>query len=151
MWGERMSQQKEFKAVVDEYLEKMLGATDRGPDDYRQPFQIMDRIKSPDDIDAAIIETNAAFDHIRKRKDKVDLRRVWSLLGTVLMITGIITVKGLLPTIVFIFGTIVGMIFFSKAQRAVSPLTIEIKAYEGVLLELHKMKILHEQVDKSSA
>lgn len=145
-----MDRQKLFKSGVDEFLEKTLGGAGQSVDDYRRPFQMMGLIKSPGDIEAAIAETFAAFERVRKKKDQIDSRRLWSLFGLALMMTGIITVKSLLPTIGFFGGTIVAMIFFSKAQRAASPLAIEIKAYEGVLLKLHEMKIMHEQVGRES-
>jgi hypothetical protein len=61
------------------------------------------------------------------------------------MITGIVTSKGFLPTIGFLGGAIVTMIFLANAQKEASPLNDEIKAYEGVLLKLHEMKIMREQ------
>ncbi len=140
-----------FKSGVDEFLEKTLGGAKQAVDDYRRPFQIMGLIKSPDDIETAITETFTAFERVRKKKDSIDSQRLWSLFGFALTMISIITVKSLLPTIGFFCGTIVTMIFFSRAQRAASPLAIEIKAYEGVLLKLHEMKIIHEQVGRESA
>jgi hypothetical protein len=103
-----------------------------------------------DDIEAAITETFAAFERVRKKKDQVDSQRLWSFFGFALMMIGIITVKGLLPSIGFFCGIIIAMLFFSKAQKAASPLAIEIKAYEGVLLKLHEMKIMREQIGRGS-
>jgi hypothetical protein len=141
-----MDRKKLFKPVVDDFLERTLGSAEQDVDNYRRPFQMMGLIKSPDDIEAAIIETFAAFKRVRKKKDQFDSQRLWSLFGFALMMTGIVTAKSLMPTIGFFCGSIIAMIFFSKAQKLSSPLTIEINAYEGVLLKLHEMKIMHEQV-----
>jgi hypothetical protein len=106
---------------------------------------MMGLIRCPDDIEAAIAEIFIAFDSVRKKKEKIDRWRLWSLFGLVLMITGIITAKEILPATGFLCGAIVAMIFLSKSQKEASPLKIEMKAYEGVLLKLHEMKIIQEQ------
>jgi hypothetical protein len=140
-----MERQKEFKQTVAEYLEETLGGAESANDSYRLPYQMMGLIRCPDDIEAAIAEIFIAFDRVRKKKDKIDGWRLWGLFGLILMVTGIITAKGPLPIIGFLCGAIVVMIFLSKAQKEASPLKVEIKAYEGVLLKLHEMKIMREQ------
>jgi hypothetical protein len=140
-----MERRKEFKQVVEERLKEMLGDAESIDDGYRLPYQIMGLIRCPDDIEAAIAEIFVTFERVRKKKDRIDGRRLWSLFGLLLMMTGILTSKGLLPTIGFLCGAIVAIIFLAKAQKEASPLTFEIKAYEGVLLKLHEMKIMREQ------
>ena len=140
-----MERRKKFKQDAEESLEEILRNAESIDDGYRLPYQIMGLIRCPDDIEASIAEIFTAFDRVRKKKDRIDARRLWSLFGLFLMMTGILTSKGLLPTIGFLCGAIVAMIFLAKAQKEASPLKVEIKAYEGVLLKLHEMKIMREQ------
>jgi hypothetical protein len=52
------------------------------------------------------------------------------------------TESAIRETFAFLFIAMIAMIVFARAHKAALPLNIEIEACKGVLLELHKMKIL---------
>lgn len=145
-----MDRQNHSEQEAARFLKETFSYAKQKTEDLRTPYQMMERIKSPDDIDPTITATFDAFERVRKKKFQFDNRLVWSIFGLVLLMFGFVTVKTLLSSVVFICGSSVAMFIFSKAHTARSPLAIEIEAYKAVLMELHKMKIMHEQVGRGS-
>lgn len=140
-----MNMREQTKQEAAEFIKQAIGDVKQNIS-LRKPYQMMDRIKNPEDIEATIAETFTAFDAVKKQKSQYDDRRIWSLFGFALVITGLITIKSFIASGIFLVGAIVIALIFSKAHKAAFPLEIEIKAYEGVLLKLHEMKILHEKI-----
>lgn len=143
-----MDKQNHTKHDVARFLKEML--RDATPvNNPREPYQMMGRIRTPEDIGTAINETFTALEALKKRKGKFDDRRIWSFFFFALMIAGVVTIKSLIATGIFLFGTIVATLVFSKAHKAVSPLEIEIKAYDRVLQKLYEMQIMYERTGKT--
>lgn len=143
-----MDKQNHTKHNVAKFIKEIF--RDATPvNDSREPYQMMGRIKTPEDIGTAIDETFIALEALKNRKSKFDDRRFWSLFFLALMIAGVITIKSIIVTGIVLSGTIVAAIVFSKAHKAASPIEIEIEAYSRVLLKLHEMQIMYCQIGKT--
>jgi hypothetical protein len=146
-----MDRQNHFKQEAARFLKEAIGDAKQTTDDLLKPYQMMERIKTREDIEAAITKTLASYENLRKRKGLFDSRRIWSFFCFTLMITGVVTIKSLIASGFFLFGAIIAVFIFSKAHQAASPLEMETKAYDAVLLKLLEMKILCEQAANSRA
>jgi hypothetical protein len=138
-----MNRQIKSKLEVAEFLKTTLGSADQAPVDYRWPFQMMERVKNPDDIEAAIAEMFESLDCVKKKKERLDTHRIWWFSVLIVMILCVVTIKNLLWIVIFSSCIIIAALFFSKVQKSISPLILEVEAHKSVLLELLKINIMN--------
>jgi hypothetical protein len=112
--------------------------------DIEQPFSAITRFNHGEDLDIIIKDSFESLMILISEKNKLDCMRVlygllFSLTVLFIMFSENIYIIGMFVVISF------GVVFlFTQTQKKIFPIQIKARAYEGVLLELHKMKILRE-------
>lgn len=112
--------------------------------DIEQPFSAINRFNHGEDLDIIIKDSFESLMILISEKNKLDCMRVlygllFSLTVLFIMFSENIYIIGMFVIISF------GVVFlFTQTQKKIFPIQIKARAYEGVLLELHKMKILRE-------
>jgi hypothetical protein len=137
-----MRDRDEVRERVRKTFKEIIGNPQPKLQNYRQLLVDIDRISNLDDTESAIRETFASLERVGKQKERIDSKRLWSLFISLMMLTLVLTMKSLALSAVFLVIALIAMCIFAKAHKAAFPLNIEIEACKGVLLELHKKKIV---------
>ena len=135
-----MDKFNDSKIKTDAELKRIFSDSDN----IKQPFSAITRFESGEDIDIIIKESFDLLMILILKKNKLDCARIW--LGFLFSFTMlfIIFLENIYAIGMFFITSVGIALLFTQAQKQIFPIQIKIRAYEGVLLELHKIKILRE-------
>jgi hypothetical protein len=135
-----MDKFSDSKIKTDAELKRIFSNSDN----IKQPFSAITRFESGEDLDIIIKESFDLLMLLILKKNKLDCTRI--LLGLFFSFTMlfVIFLENIYAIGLFFIISIGIALLFTQTQKQIFPIQIKIRAYEGVLLELHKVKILRE-------
>jgi len=135
-----MDKFSDSKIKTDAELKRIFSNSDN----IKQPFSAITRFESGEDLDIIIKESFDLLMLLILKKNKLDCTRI--LLGLFFSFTMlfVIFLENIYAIGLFFIISIGIALLFTQTQKQIFPIQIKIRAYEGVILELHKVKVHRE-------